>query len=227
MSPSWSERCEPSCIERSPVVTGTSSTARSSQGATPTTRAGTSVRPTLTLNVSPSLTTCAFVTIRPRFAFHTQPEPLPFGWPSRCGTTSTVDGSAAATASCTRLPPPSSTKPTSPAMPASATPSAASVSRRVRFSSGAMTRRWIAESARSVRMNELLRSARMTCDSVARAGAGASVAAFGASPRSTADTPMRVERASSSPPSTTMTVSPICSWSPPRTIACSMRSPLT
>src|SRR3954449_5006690 len=75
VSPSASAACDPSWIDLRPAVCATLSTARSSQGATPTTVAGTSLLPALTLNVSPSFTTWAFVTTSPRPASYTQPEP--------------------------------------------------------------------------------------------------------------------------------------------------------
>ena len=78
-----------------------------------------------------------------------------------------------------------------------------------------MTSRWIAESARSERMTELLRSARTTAESLGRASGiwrcGLKL----------------VAAVSSLAPATCSTVSPTWTCSPPRRTASSTRSPFT
>src|SRR4051812_31901258 len=91
---------EPSASARSPSFCAPASRARSSHGAPPTSRAGRSAPPTVTVKSLPPLTTWKFVTIRPARASTTTPEPLASLRPTR-DVTRTMPGAAALTISVT------------------------------------------------------------------------------------------------------------------------------
>ena len=101
VSPSSAESCVPSGRVFRFEVSLTFSTARSSQGALPTSVASRSRPLTPTVNSVPPLMTCAFVTISPWLASRTQPVPLPWRSPSTFAITSTVDGLTVSTTSLT------------------------------------------------------------------------------------------------------------------------------